>query len=291
MRLLQASNISMQYGKVKRLDGCSLEVESREIFGLLGQNGSGKSTLIRTMLGLQTPSSGQTQFFCARSEVGFVPQQYAFFPEYTVEENVRFFSRLSDGCWPMDKILGRFELEDFKKTRAGHLSGGYKRLLNMAVTMVRPLRLLILDEPTANMDLIMRRKIMNVVRKIAADDMSVILTTHYMDEAEQYCDRIALMAAGRICATGPVREILRQHGGEYAIEAAAEDSKSLARDLEKAGFKAQVSGRKIRVAIPHGLGNEGIVQALKVYAKHKITDLTVEEPSLARAMQALVEHA
>jgi len=290
MNILEVDQISLKTGKIKRLDRCSFDVKSNEIFGLMGQNGSGKSSLIRSILGLQTPQQGEIRFFCQRSEVGYVPQHYSFYEEYSVERNIRFFRNLCDNPYSITKILDEFELSEFKEMKAAHLSGGYKRLLNMAVSMVRPLRLLILDEPTANMDIFMRRKIMSVVERVAEGDMSVILTTHFVDETESYCDRIALMASGRIRAAGTVREIVSQYGGDYVIDATCEDGERLMGALKKAGYETHKERHSISTSIPHAMGNTGIVEALRIYSKFEVSRLNVQEPSLSRAMQVLVEH-
>jgi ABC-2 type transport system ATP-binding protein len=135
MPILEVKNLNLKFGKVQRLKDCSFSVEKGEIFGLLGQNGSGKSSIIKSTLGLFKPSDGEITFHCSRDEIGYVPQHFAFFPEYTAEENLRFFCRLEKNPKAVDALLSEFGLVEVKRTRAGHLSGGYKRLLNMAISM------------------------------------------------------------------------------------------------------------------------------------------------------------
>lgn len=291
MPILEVKNLNLKLGKVQRLKDCTFEVKGGEVFGLLGQNGSGKSSIIKSVLGLFSPSSGEISFSCSRDEVGYVPQHFAFFPEYTVEENLRFFCRLAKKPKPVGIILKEFGLDETKRVRASDLSGGYKRLLNMAISMPCQLKLLILDEPTANMDILIRRQIMELVERINETGTSIMFTTHFMDEAEQYCDRVALVSDGKIAATGEVQELVEKYGGAYAVEASSPQAQELSAALKRAGFKPSISGKKVRTEVPSGLGNAGIVRAMKTYSKFAISTLSVDEPSLAKAAERLYKHA
>jgi|GEM_PF-2608109 len=291
MRVLEVKGVSLKFGKVKKLDSCSFFTKENEIFGLLGQNGSGKSSLIKSLMGFNRPYEGEIDFSCQRDEVGYVPQHFAFYPEYTVEENLYFFRSLAKKKRPIAEIIRQFGLSDYRKVRAERLSGGYKRLLNIAITMVRPLRLLILDEPTASMDVVMRHMIMDIVEGIGRSGVSVLLTTHYMDEAARYCSRVALISSGKIRATGTVDELVSTLGGDYSVHAKIPDPRQLAASLKKAGFAPQVEGQAVHTHIPNELGNKGTIKALKVYSKFAITSLTVEEPSLSKVIEGLTKNA
>jgi ABC-2 type transport system ATP-binding protein len=291
MPILEVKNLNLKFGKVQRLKDCSFSVEKGEIFGLLGQNGSGKSSIIKSTLGLFKPSDGEITFHCSRDEIGYVPQHFAFFPEYTAEENLRFFCRLEKNPKAVDALLSEFGLVEVKRTRAGHLSGGYKRLLNMAISMPKKVKLLILDEPTANMDVLIRKQIMEFIQKINDSGTSIIITTHYMDEAEQYCDRVALVADGKISAVGEVPQLVEKYGGTYSVEATSAQATELAASLKKAGFKPSVAGERVRTEIPNALGNSGTIRAMKIFSKFQISSLKVDEPSLSKAVERLYKHA
>jgi ABC-2 type transport system ATP-binding protein len=291
MRVLEVEGVSLRFGSVSKLHSCSFHTEEKEIFGLLGQNGSGKSSLIKSLMGLNSPYEGRMDFSCKRDEVGYVPQHYAFYPEYSVEENINFFRSLAKRSRPAAEIMKQFELADFRHVRAERLSGGYKRLLNIAVTVVRPLRLLILDEPTANMDVVMRHRIMDIVRGIRDTGVSVLFTTHHMEEAARYCDRVALISEGKIRATGTVEELVSRYGGDYSVNAKIQEAGPLAASLKKAGFSPQVEGRSIRTKIPKELGNAGTIRALRIYSKFPISSLSVEEPSLSKVIEGLNKNA
>jgi len=291
MRVLEVEGVSLKFGNVKKVDSCSFFTQESEIFGLLGQNGSGKSSLIKSLMGLNRPYEGRIDFSCRRDEVGYVPQHFAFYPEYTVEENLHFFRGLAKKRRPVAEIIRQFGLGEHRKVKAERLSGGYKRLLNIAVTMVRPLRLLILDEPTANMDVVMRHTIMDIIEGIGRSGVSVLLTTHYMDEAARYCDRVALISNGRIRATGTVDELVDDFGGDYSVHAKIPDSRLLGETLKRAGFSPKVEGQTVYTPIPKELGNRGTIKALRIYSKFAITSLTVEEPSLSKVIEGLNKNA
>ena len=288
--ILKVQNLCLRFGKVQKLHDCSFCVNDGEIFGLLGQNGSGKSSIIKSVLGL-IGSSGEIGFSCEREEVAYVPQHFAFFPEYSVEENLKFFSRLADKRTPIDLLAEEFDLAQVRHVRAANLSGGYKRLLNMAIAMVRPARLVILDEPTANMDVMMRRRIMEVVERIRNTGASVVLTTHYMDEAERHCDRVAMVVEGKIAAVGTVDDIVGRYGGSYSVDASCDTPSELSALLKKSGFLPIALPGRVRVEVPSELGNQGIVRAMKIYSKFRISHMAVNEPSLAAAMERLFKNA
>ncbi len=290
MPLLEAKGISLQFGKIKKLDDCSFHIEENEIFGLLGQNGSGKSSLIKSVLGLYRPSSGEISFSCSREEVGYVPQRSSFFEDYTVEENLKFFASLQKCEKNVNKAIDEFELSEFRKVKASNLSGGYKRILNMAITLLRPLKLVVLDEPTANIDVLMRGRIIAHIGRMHEKGLSVLLTTHYMEEAEEYCDRVALIQNGKIWASGTVPELIGQYGGEYSIRGNSKKPHELSHALEKAGFEPGVRGHTILITIPKSRGGEGLADALKIYSKFEVSSLSIKEPSLSEAMGRPIPH-
>jgi len=283
--ILQAKGLTVKYHKNVRLDKCDLSIRENEVFGLLGQNGSGKSTLIRAILGLVTPNEGETLFFCQRRDVGLVPQQYAFFSEYTVEENIRLFCNLNQNLKSTNEVIEEFELKKFSKVRANELSGGYKRLLNIAITMTRPLKLLILDEPTANMDVVMRKKIMEIVKRTCKDRTSIIITTHYMDEAEEYCERIAIMENGRIIICGTIEDILEKNGKGYVVDILSQHTDKIRKELENTEFEVSTKEKnKMRIIVPYKKGRKGVADVSKICSKHGVDELSVQEPSLAKAI-------
>jgi ABC-2 type transport system ATP-binding protein len=211
---LQVTALVKRFGEVTAVDNVSLELQKGECLGLLGPNGAGKSTLIRAIVGRVIPESGQVAVFgapaaspAARAALGWVPQELAVYPRLTARENLRAFGSyyglsgkpLQDA---IDWCLKWASLED----RAGHLtrtlSGGMKRRLNMAAGLIHQPSLVLMDEPTVGVDPQSRNRIFEMIEALRAQGATIIYTTHYMEEAERLCDRIAIVDHGRIIALG-----------------------------------------------------------------------------------------
>ena len=222
---LSIQSVLKRFGPLTALDGVSLEVKSRECLGLLGPNGAGKSTLIRTIVGRTLPDSGGVSVFgqpadspAARAELGWVPQELALYWLLTCRENLEAFGSyqglrgraLREAVeWCLDWAA----LADRAGSVVKTLSGGMKRRLNMAAGLIHRPRIVLLDEPTAGVDPQSRNRIFDMIEALRAEGMSVIYTTHYMEEAERLCDRIAIIDHGRLIAQGTRDELVRQSFG------------------------------------------------------------------------------
>lgn len=215
------------------LRGVSLEVGHGEFFGLLGPNGAGKSTLIHCSTGLAAPTSGEISIFGhdavgkyreAREAVGLAPQELNIDWFLTVEETLDFhggyfgMSR-RDRRERVDQLLEDFSLTDKRNERTRNLSGGMKRRLILARALMHRPRLLILDEPTAGVDVELRLELWHYVRRINREGTSILLTTHYLEEAEELCDRIAFINEGRLIAEGTSAELAGRFGVESLEDA------------------------------------------------------------------------
>ncbi|MFN7976387.1 MAG: ABC transporter ATP-binding protein [Acidobacteriota bacterium] len=223
---LEVKDVHFAYGKVKAVDGVSLDVRPGEIFGLLGPNGAGKTTTISMIAGLRPPASGSVLIFGeeaagksgkGRARLGVVPQDIALYEELTVAENLRFWARLYgvaasalDGAVKRAAELGG--LSDRLGDRVAKLSGGLKRRVNLAVGLVHGPDLLLLDEPTVGIDPQARLAILEVVKAQAAAGKAVLYTSHYLEEAEALCARLAIIDKGRVLAHGTVAELRRLVG-------------------------------------------------------------------------------
>jgi ABC-2 type transport system ATP-binding protein len=223
MNPLQIENVAKTFASNRALDGVSLELRDSEVLGLLGPNGAGKSTLVRTIMGRVRPDSGSVSILGkpapagdtdARAEVGVVPHEIALYPNLTSRENLSVFGRylglrgtaLKDA---IERSLGWAALTDRASEPVKTLSGGMKRRLNMAAGVLHRPRVLLLDEPTVGVDPQSRERIYQMIEALRADGVSLIYTTHYMEEAERLCDRIAVMDGGRVIATGTKDELVR----------------------------------------------------------------------------------
>jgi ABC-2 type transport system ATP-binding protein len=209
---LEIDALVKRFGQVVAVDGISLELRSGECLGLLGPNGAGKSTLIRAIVGRVIPDSGRVAVFgaaadspAARAALGWVPQDLALYPRLTAKENLRSFGRyygltgkkLDEAvAWCLDWAA----LQDRAGELTRNLSGGMKRRLNMAAGLIHQPRLVLMDEPTVGVDPQSRNRIFEMIEALRAQGMTIVYTTHYMEEAERLCDRIAIVDHGRIIA-------------------------------------------------------------------------------------------
>ncbi|MFL6784559.1 MAG: ABC transporter ATP-binding protein, partial [Sphingomicrobium sp.] len=218
---IRIESLSKTYAGGKRaLDSVSFDVPRGQIFGLLGPNGAGKSTLINILAGLVTKSAGQVSIWGfdidqhprnAKRSIGIVPQEIIFDPFFTPKETLEIQAGLygvPPGDRISDELLAAMHLTDKADAYSRTLSGGMKRRLLVAKAMVHSPPILVLDEPTAGVDVELRRQLWDYVRKLHADGVTIVLTTHYLEEAEELCDRIAIIHHGRVIANEPTRELV-----------------------------------------------------------------------------------
>jgi ABC-2 type transport system ATP-binding protein len=218
---IRIESLSKTYAGGKRaLDGVSFDVPRGQIFGLLGPNGAGKSTLINILAGLVVKTSGTVTIWGfdlderprnSKRSIGVVPQEIIFDPFFTPRETLEIQAGLY-GVPPAerrsDELLAAMHLTDKAHAYSRTLSGGMKRRLLVAKAMVHSPPILVLDEPTAGVDVELRRQLWDYVRKLNREGVTIVLTTHYLEEAEQLCDRIAIINHGRLIANEPTRELV-----------------------------------------------------------------------------------
>jgi ABC-2 type transport system ATP-binding protein len=225
---IEVEGLVKRFGALTALDGVSLRLSQGECLGLLGPNGAGKSTLIRGIVGRVMADSGQIRIFgaeassrAARQALGWIPQELAIYPRLTCRENLFAFgtyqglggARLAEqAAW----CLQWAALEDRAGDAAGKLSGGMKRRLNMAAGIIHRPRVVLMDEPTVGVDPQSRNRIFEMIEALRAAGTSVLYTTHYMEEAERLCDRIAIIDHGRIIAEGTNEELVRNAFGNQS---------------------------------------------------------------------------
>ena len=214
------------FGPLRALDGVSLEIQAGEFFGLLGPNGAGKTTLISSLAGLARPDSGAISvlghdvikdFRQARRLLGVVPQELVFDPFFNVRETLQiqsgYFGIRKNDDW-IDEILHHLDLTSKANVNMRRLSGGMKRRVLVAQALVHKPPVIVLDEPTAGVDVELRQGLWQFVRRLNGEGHTIILTTHYLEEAEALCGRIALMKQGRVIALDTTSNLLATHPGE-----------------------------------------------------------------------------
>ena len=255
---MEVSDVRKSFGGIQALDGVSLDMVAGEILGLLGPNGAGKTTLVRSVVGRVQPDSGNLRVFGkspthpdSTASRGWVPQEIALYPILTPRENLWTFGRYQGlaGARLDAAVAGSLEwigLADRAKDRTSKLSGGMRRRLNMAAGTIHSPKFLLLDEPTVGVDPQSRERIYTMIGQLKADGVSILYTTHYMEEAERLCDRIAIIDHGRIIASGTRDELVRSTLGvqqTVRIDAEAPIGPALSERLARIG--AKVDGRTV----------------------------------------------
>jgi len=218
-------DVVKHFGSLQALAGVSLEIEQGEFFGLLGQNGAGKTTLISSLAGLVRPDSGTLKvlghdvikdFREARRLLGVVPQELVFDPFFNVRETLRiqsgYFGIRNNDAW-IDEILENLDLTGKANVNMRRLSGGMKRRVLVAQALVHKPPVIVLDEPTAGVDVELRQGLWQFIRRLNGEGHTIILTTHYLEEAEALCNRIALMKQGKIVALDTTANLMAAHPG------------------------------------------------------------------------------
>jgi ABC-2 type transport system ATP-binding protein len=215
------------FGDVVAVDGLDLEVTRGECFGLLGPNGAGKTTTIEICEGLTAPDAGTVELLglnwrtgeaALRQRIGIQLQETQFPDKLTVDETLRLFRSFFRHGIPVEESIRTAQLEEKRHARVGTLSGGQKQRLAMACALVGDPELLFLDEPTTGLDPQARRHLWDLVDGLKQAGRTIILTTHYMDEAERLCDRVAIMDHGRIIALDSPEQLIASVGGEHIVE-------------------------------------------------------------------------
>jgi ABC-2 type transport system ATP-binding protein len=211
------------YGSLRALDGVDLTVAPGEFFALLGPNGAGKTTLISILAGLVRPTAGSVRVMGvdvvgdgpeARRKLGVVPQELVFDPFFTVRETLRiqsgYFGLLRNDDW-IDELLAALELTDKADTNMRRLSGGMKRRVLVGQALVHRPPVIVLDEPTAGVDVALRQGLWALMRGLNAEGHTIVLTTHYLEEAEELCGRVAMLKQGSLAALAPTQQLLARY--------------------------------------------------------------------------------
>jgi ABC-2 type transport system ATP-binding protein len=224
---IEISGVKKYYGNINAVDGVSFTVNEGEVFGLLGPNGAGKTTLVEIMEGLRKRDEGDvkvlgldpwTKGYSLHKKIGVIPQDFTFFEKASPREAVKYYADLFGVSVDSDEILREVLLDDSAGVFFENLSGGQKQKMGLALSLVNSPELLFLDEPTTGLDPTARRAIWEVIRALKRKGKTVILTTHYLDEAQQLSDRVAIMNHGRIVAMGTSDEIIEEHGSGERLE-------------------------------------------------------------------------
>ena len=273
------------YGALQALGGVSLSVQAGEFFGLLGPNGAGKTTLISVLAGLARADAGRVSIMGAdvaadyrraRRMLGVVPQELVFDPFFTVRETLRiqsgYFGIRRNDAW-IDEVMHHLDLTPKADTNMRALSGGMKRRVLVAQALVHKPPVIVLDEPTAGVDVELRQGLWQFVRRLNRDGHTIVLTTHYLEEAELHCSRIAMLKAGRIVALDSTRSLLARFSGSRTTV------RVMARDGTPHVFQIDVYA-KLEAELAR-LRSQGV----------EIADLELDRPDLEQVFLSLTGRA
>jgi ABC-2 type transport system ATP-binding protein len=289
--VIEARNLSKRYGQLQAVDGVSLTLKKGEAFGLLGPNGAGKTTLIHMLVGALVPDAGEVRVGgepdpgrpSVRRRIGVAPQTLAIYEELTGGENLATFGRLYGLSGPAlrertDWALEFAGLTDRRRHLVKTYSGGMKRRLNLACALMHEPAVLVCDEPTVGVDPQSRNHVFESIERLRKDGLTLLYTTHYMEEAQRLCDRVAIMDHGRILAVDTVEALIQAHGGHSLV--LAELGSPPPPGMELPG---ECHGTSLRIATERpfesvaSLGKSGL----------DIRQLRVERPDLERVFLEL----
>ena len=295
MPAIEVDGLEKNYGALRAVDGISFTVQKGEVFSLLGPNGAGKTTTIEILEGIREQDGGKVKVldmdpwsrgYELHKKIGVIPQGFKFLDYPTPREAIQYYAALFGKDVDADEMLRRVILDDASKIWFQNLSGGQKQKLGMALSLVNDPALVFLDEPTTGLDPQARRAVWEVVRRLKGEGRTVMLTTHYLEEAEELADRVAIMNHGKIAAIGTTDEIESKYGsGQRMLLKAGED---LVRYLKE--------NTRLEVSADHGLvtillrDREDAMVALGAVEESGTNwgDLTVRKDSLEDVFLKLV---
>ncbi len=297
MPVVSVRSVSKNFGKKKVVDNVSFDISPGEVFGLLGGSGSGKSTITSIILGLEKPSKGEVVLFNGdkrvnlHSRIALVSQKDSFFYNLTVMQNMNFFASVA-GYFAerkrkrIDFLLKWLDLFEFKNSIAENLSGGYRRLLNTAISMIHDPDLIFFDEPSVGLDPKMRQVFWDKIIELKKSKKTIIITTHYMDEVQRLCDNIIILKNGSLLASGPPGELVSKFGGirvvVFKIEGGVKD-KDINVIKELAGG-ADIYSKKDFLFIPFKeeriVGRVSSISSYLIGKGYNIISSVTKEPTL-----------
>jgi len=283
--IVEVRDLKKKYGDVEALRGVSFQIEEGEVFGLLGPNGAGKTTTIEILEGMRSadsgtatvsgldPHKGGAQF---KRSVGAVLQSTSLPDKLRVDEALTLFGQLYGARPDRTALLRRFGLEEKRHAFYGKLSGGQKQRLAIALALVHEPRVVFLDEPTAGLDPQVRREIYDIIEELRRQKKTVLLTTHYIEEAERLCDRVAIIDHGKVIAMDTPRELKQRSAGTTRIEV------SLAKPVEADDLRALEGVADCRTVLHSTRPPQTIVALVKHLEAHEneLQSLEIAAPSL-----------
>jgi len=299
--IIQTINLTKEYGDIRAVDNVNLNIRKGEIFGLLGPNGAGKTTTINILVGLSLPSSGTAKIagydvtkhpIAIKKRLGIAAQDAYFDHHLSIKDNL-FYHGLLYGLprkelkKRVDTALQWSKLEKYRNKKFQQLSGGMQKRLVVARAMLSDPEILLLDEPTTGLDPQTRRQVWEFIKNLKEEGKTVLLTTHYMEEADILCDRIAIIDHGRIIARGTPDELKRTWNKNIVIDITLspnpgvlkEDVKNALNDISGVNY-VEMKSNRIKIGVADDATVEQVLKSLIINIKTKISELNIIRPTL-----------
>jgi ABC-2 type transport system ATP-binding protein len=288
-KVISVKNLIKKYGKLTAVDNISFEVNKGEVFGLLGENGAGKTTTLEMIEGLRKPTSGdisvlgcdiKTHVYDIKERIGVQLQSSAYYEYLTLREILDLFGSFYKKHQNPDELLGTVALESKAKEYVKSLSGGQKQRFSIVASLINDPEIIFLDEPTTGLDPVARRNLWEVITKIRAQGKTIVLTTHYMEEAEVLCDRIAIMDKGKIIAMDDTHKLIEKTKFPYRVDIILEKNNPKVREaFEKIGEVKNVGGKTNDLSVSLR-SKEDLAQAIKIINSENIETFSVGRATL-----------
>jgi ABC-2 type transport system ATP-binding protein len=301
MLAIEVSDLRKNYGDVQAVAGVTFDVREGEVYALLGENGAGKSTIVEILEGHRPASSGRVEVLGVdpatagrdfRDRIGIVLQSSGVEREFTVREVIELYG----GCYRqhlgVDEVVGLVGLDEKVDARIGSLSGGQRRRVDLALGIVGKPELLFLDEPTTGFDPSARRKSWDLIEQLGSAGTTVMLTTHYLDEAERLADRVGVLSRGRLIAEGTPEELIGRLSGtvvSFMLPDSVEPSEAASTFGPVLGADVRVSGRLVEVTLEHPAAAVNRLTTWALEAGVELDSLSVGRASLEDVYLALTE--
>ncbi|MGJ7913457.1 ATP-binding cassette domain-containing protein [Neobacillus sp. LXY-1] len=298
--MLTVQDLSKSFGQIEAVKDVSFAVEKGESFGLLGPNGAGKSTTINMITGLFPPSSGAIQVKNidvvknpkqAQKLIGVVPQEIALYQEMSARENLKFWGRMYDLSGKeleknVDEVLEIIGLRERAKDKVDTFSGGMKRRVNIGAAILHRPEMLIMDEPTVGIDPQSRNHILETVKRLNGEGMTIIYTSHYMEEVEYLCERLGIIDHGQLIACGTLKEIRETHGDHSRINVTVDTNAAMIdlikTTLAKSFLEKDIQIKDYQISVLHKEPNTVLSELIQSVTNTgaKITSMEIVEPNL-----------
>jgi len=288
-KVIEVKNLIKKYGKLSAVNDISFSVERGEVFGLLGENGAGKTTTLEIIEGLRKPTAGNIKVLghdikegisSIKQKIGVQLQSSAYYSFLTLNEILNLFCSFYPKHLKAKDLLEMVDLTDKANAYVGNLSGGQRQRFSIVASLVNDPEIVFLDEPTTGLDPVARRNLWNIIQKIKAQGKTIILTTHYMEEAEALCDHVAIMDKGKILAIDETHKLVESAENPYVIKFIAKNiSKEIFKKISSLGDMANLFGKKNQFELR--LKKQGDVnRALELVQKLNPEKITVGNATL-----------